>query len=256
MYKSNAKVLNVGDVLPSKLTGDFKIVAIRSATQVDVSFINNPEPIQTITATRARIGNVSDPLYPTVENRGYLGIGQHECYVKGKRNKIYLVWRGMLVRAYGDGNSATSVCKEWWNFQTFADWYIETLGDIEEDMTVVFDVLDPSNKIYGPEHTTMVPTYIQKILINNTSPNKATGLPRGVSEGRDKQGRLNGTYKAYIQMYGKKVYLGGFHSVLAAAKSYNAAKTQHVRDSAKQYKHLLTEEAFRALLKWQATIDK
>ena len=78
MYTPDAKVLKVRDVLPSKMTGNFKIVAIRSATQVDVSFVKNPTPIQTITATRARKGNVSDPLYPTVENRGYLG-SRVEC---------------------------------------------------------------------------------------------------------------------------------------------------------------------------------
>lgn len=251
MYKRDAKILKVGDILPSKMTGDFKIVAIRSSTNVDISFVNNPEPVQTITATRARIGNVSDPFYPTVECRGYLGVGEHECYVNGKRNKIYTVWRGMLARAYGDGNTATGVCKEWWNFQTFADWYVESLGDIKEEMTVVFDVLDPSTKTYGPETSTLVPVYIHKILINNAPAEKESRLPRGVSEARDKHGRLNGMYKAYVRIHDKSVYLGSFPTALQASRAYNAAKEKHVRDTAKRYKAILTEEAYKALHRWR-----
>lgn len=251
MYVPNAKVLNVGDVLPSKMTGDFEIVAIRNATQVDIVFVNNPDHVQTITATRARIGNVSDPFYPTVENIGFMGVGEHECYVNGKLNPIYRVWRGMLDRAYHDGNNATSVCQEWWNYQTFADWYVETLGDITEKMTVVFDVLDPNATVYNPVHTTMVPTYIHKILINNTPKGKEARLPRGVSEARDKQGRLNGKYKAYIRINDRNIYLGDFENVRAASRAYNAAKVTHVRAMAKKYRHLITEETYRALFKWQ-----
>ena len=251
MHKSEAKVLKVGDVLSSKVTGDFKIVAIRSSTEVDISFINNPEPIQTITARRARIGNVSDPYYPTVEGRGYLGVGEHECYVKGKYNKIYLIWRGMLARTYGDGNSATDVCKEWWNFQTFANWYLETLGDIKEDMTVMYDVLDPNAKTYSPETCTLVPVYIHKILINNTSSEKERKLPRGVSATGNENSQSNVTYKARIRIHDKNVYLGSFPTAMEASLAYNAAKEKHVRDTAKKYKAVLTDEAYKALHKWR-----
>lgn len=251
MYKSDAKVLKVGDILPSKMTGDFKIVSIKSARHVEVSFVNNPEPVQTITATRARIGNVSDPYFPTVESRGYLGVGEHECYVNGKRNKIYIMWRGMLARVYSDGNTATDVCKEWWNFQTFADWYIKSLGDITEDMRMAFDLLDPTATIYQPETTTLVPVYIHKILINNSPAEKESRLPKGVSEARDKQGRLNGTYKAYVRIWDKNIYLGSFPNALQASRAYNAAKEKHVRDMAKKYKAVLTPDAYKALHKWR-----
>ena len=157
----------------------------------------------------------------------------------------------MLDRTYNETNSATGVCTEWLNFQVFAEWYIKAIGDIEEDMTLAFDLLDPSVTIYHPNTTTLVPTYIHKILINNTAKGKDPQFPKGVTAARDKHGRLNGSYKAYIRILNRSIYLGGFHSVHEASRAYNAAKVKHVRDMTKKYKHLLTDDAYRALFKWQ-----
>lgn len=44
---------------------------------------------------------------------------------------------------------------------------------------------------------------------------------------------------------------GDFEIVRAASRAYNAAKVTHIRAMAKKYRHLITEETYRALFKWQ-----
>ena len=78
----------------------------------------------------AQVTNLNIP-----RNIGYLGAGRHKMqYPDTKTNtKTYMSWKNMLDRCYGKQNrnlhpayfDISTVCDEWLNFQTFADWYEE-----------------------------------------------------------------------------------------------------------------------------------
>lgn len=152
----NRSRVEIGDkVFESEHCGPFEVVNYRDANNVTVRFRNTGYETETTKAALLGGDNprIRDPLAPTVFGKGYQGIGGHLGYVKTVETQPHAIWRAMLRRCYGPEHRAAyadvTVCAEWLNFQTFADWYEDNhpgAPGLELDK----DIKIPGNRVYGP----------------------------------------------------------------------------------------------------------
>lgn len=135
--------------------------------------------------------------------------------------RIYSIWCCMIRRCYDSaadnyeryGAIGVKVCDEWKDsFQAFLRWTLEE-SNYKEGLTL--DRIDNS-KPYCPENCRWTDYYTQE-------------QNRGVQK-RNKLGILgvcphsNGYYRAYIQRYGKRKYLGVFKTVEEAVAARKKAE--------------------------------
>ena len=123
-------------------------------------------------------------ILPTVYGVGYFGVGEHRAKnIKGKVEKCYDCWKGMLRRSYSEEYLIkqptyrdTTVCEEWLNFQNFAEWYEKNYPKIEGiKFELDKDLLQQGieNKVYSPDTCVFLPKsvniYLSKLKTINTS---------------------------------------------------------------------------------------
>lgn len=88
--------------------------------------------LDTGTITRAEASNISrggvkDLNARTYHGVGYIGVGVHKTGSRGRSNKQWTVWNGMIERCYGDNpkylsyKGKVTVCERWHSFQNFCD---------------------------------------------------------------------------------------------------------------------------------------
>ena len=121
---------------------------------------------------------VANPLFPSVYNKGYLGIGK---YNKSLYKEIYYIWHGMLSRCYSlidkrykvTGALGITVCEEWLNFQNFAAWYEENSKwnvnnyILNLDKDILCNIQHLETKIYSPETCLLIPEEINMYLLGD-----------------------------------------------------------------------------------------
>ncbi|AUR92304.1 hypothetical protein NVP1170O_191 [Vibrio phage 1.170.O._10N.261.52.C3] len=109
---------------------------------------------------------------PSVCGVGYIGYGKHKSKSEGKHTKAYVSWREMLRRCYDEkslrfkdyGGRGVYVCKEWLDFQNFADWYVtqyQVFGvkyHLEKDFK--------SGKYYSPHTCMLLPHYLNMSILD------------------------------------------------------------------------------------------
>ena len=155
-YKSNK--FSIGTIFKSK-TGENFIILGKSIDRVNFmcgyfeGFENN---IIEIDKTSLRMNTFKNKNTPRVYGVGYFGYGKYDS--KNNR-KIYKTWCGMLERCYCKNLNNkhvkityenVTVCEEWLNFQTFAEWHEVTyINNYQLDK----DLKQPNikNKIYSPD---------------------------------------------------------------------------------------------------------
>lgn len=170
MSKPIPQDMFVGTYHKTTKCGDLVIKEYFSSTKVTVEFTLTGYTTST-TIQNIRKGQVKDPLYPAIYGKGFLGIGKHKSRTKGKLKRAYNVWSKMLARCYDPSSKAyalygakgITVCKEWHNYQTFAEWYSQNVG---EGLHVDKDILIAGNKVYGPHSCIAVTQTINSIKAN------------------------------------------------------------------------------------------
>jgi len=112
------------------------IVKYINYTDIDVYFPEHNYTSMNMNYGSFRTGQIKSPYDKSNFNIGYLGVGKYKpCHSIDKNGiakttKQYATWTSMLQRCYDVKfkiNLPTyigcSVCGEWLNFQTFAEWY-------------------------------------------------------------------------------------------------------------------------------------
>ena len=143
-------------VFESEHCGPFTVTKYDNADNVTVTFCNTGHEVKTSKATIVGCARprIRDPLAPTVFGVGCQGVGPHAGYVEAIETQPHATWRAMLRRCYGPEHRPAyedvTVCEEWLNFQTFADWYEEnhpgTAGlELDKDIKI------KGNRVYRPE---------------------------------------------------------------------------------------------------------
>lgn len=223
----NKSALKVGDVLCSNNHGEFEIIKIDNYKNVDIKFLTTGT-IRTTTKGLALSGGVVDRNYPSVHGIGYLGYGKYKSRVNNSKEKTpeYRCWENMMSRCYyplasryeAYGGKGVTVCEEWLNFQTFADWFI---NNYRPNCDLDKDILGDGYQ-YSPYVCRFIPQSLNKLLtLSPTKLNKrCNNLPEGVSW--DRKG------KKLVARFASEI-LGIFDDPNEAYNCYIEYKTKYVR---------------------------
>ena len=247
-----------GKVFSTKYYGDFKVTKYIDSKNVEVEFLSTGYK-RTSQLKEVRLAVIKDPLYPSVFGVGYHGIGPHNGWVKvdgkSKNSQAYETWIGMLKRCYSDNEKFRSkhpayndvtVCGEWFNFQTFAEWFYKNKPDyaqleLDKDLKVL------GSKIYSPETCSFVPSQVNSLF---TGYGEDRGLMRGVHW-------CNTKGKYIVQLHvgektkagnNKQSYLGAYDSKEVAEGVYVKHKVQHAIEVANKYKKFIEPEVYNNIV--------
>ncbi len=146
----------------TKHRGQVCVLAYHSADRIDIIFVNTGYQTTTSAHALRRNAALQDPLAPTVFGVGRIGIGPHKAHEKTADTQPFKIWRAMLRRCYyvlPDGRrshpsyAGVTVCAEWHDFQTFAQWYVESYpaGAAAGAYQLDKDIEVRGNTVYGPD---------------------------------------------------------------------------------------------------------
>lgn len=143
-----------GTLHKTKFNGKLEILAYKGWQDITVRFLDTGYVRSGCSSKHIRLGNVKDPMRPTVLGVGYIGVGIFSSGTSKCMTSEYEAWRGMLRRCYDLKHHKThptykdcTVCSEWHNFQNFAEWFVPRY---KEGFELDKDGLVKGNKIYSP----------------------------------------------------------------------------------------------------------
>lgn len=195
---------------------------------------------------------------PTVWGIGYIGEGIYKVSINRKHTLEYDRWKGILRRCYNEKerykNTAykdVTICREWLNFQNFADWWNKNYYEIEgEKMQLDKDILHKGNKVYSPETCVFVPSKIN-ILFTRSNKTK-NNLPKGVEFDK-----IRNKYRAFCGIKGKLIAIGNNYNTPEDAfyNGYKPFKENYIKQIAEEYKDTIPDKLFNAMYNWVVEID-
>ena len=238
---------HLGEIRKNNQGTPMEIVGYRKKSDIDVKFLDKFGYIKEHTLyINFKSGSIRNPYDITVCGRGYLGVG-YPTWENNKPTISYQTWQAMLRRCYDPNftdiqpsyNGKCEVCEEWYNFQTFAEWFYDNFYQVgTERMHVDKDILYKGNKIYCPEKCIIVPQRINMLFMHK--PNKY-GLPNGVKPS------CNGKYE--VSYNGK--HIGTFSTIEEAAIIHDKAKKVAITEIANKYKNDIPTQLYDALINWK-----
>lgn len=151
----------VGLEFETRNCGVAVVLSIESSKSVEVKFLDTG--YKTLARFDSiRNGNIKDKMRRSVHGFGFIGDGEYKTSNKGKNNDAYLAWQRMIGRCYDPNNIRSknyadcTVCDEWSNFQTFADWYYKNHPKDGLKYHLDKDIKVPGNRTYGPSTCSFV----------------------------------------------------------------------------------------------------
>ena len=223
-----------------------------NAKEVYVSFNGEPyiKPFRIGNLVRGEFENLYSPK---VRGVGYLGLGKYSA----KDKLEYQTWTNMLKRSYDiqTKNSQpaykhTVVCKEWHNFQNFAEWCNNQKGFGSKDENGRFYQLDKDliclgSKVYSPETCCFVPQWINLVVSKRVS---KRSHPTGVCWIDHLK-----KFQASTTKFGKPVFLGYFDKEEDAFLAFKTCKESYVKELACAHKDKVCSRVYESLINYQAT---
>ena len=245
----------LGKVSYNNLGTKMKIIEYNNAKDIVVEF-QDEHKIKVKTRYECFTdGRVLSPYDKTVYNIGYIGIGKYNHF---DYPKIYSVWNDMLRRCYNPywiNKHLTYincyVCEEWHCFQNFGRWYEENYYNYnDERMNLDKDILIKGNKIYSPETCVFVTERINKLFVKS---DKTRGeYPIGVKYSKSKK-----MLDVCCNTDGKIKYLGQFpiDKPFQAFTVYKNFKENYIKEVANEYKDLIPEKLYNAMMNYKVEIN-
>ena len=200
-----------------------------------------------------KTGSIKNPMFPSVDEVGYFGIGKYVSRVDGKKTKPYIVWKNMIQRCYSEKwrvryptYQECSVCEEWHNFQNFAKWYEDNYIEYgTRDMQVDKDILHFGNKTYSPETCVFVDGRINKLICLTKKGSDLT-LPIGMCKRKNSYVVSVGDGKESRHIFQSPSYEKAFIALKNAKENY----IKQVADEYKEKYSNFPEELYEAMYKW------
>jgi hypothetical protein len=198
-------------------------------------------------------GCLVNPYDKTINGVGYLGKGIYKYFANSRQ---YSTWSNMIKRCYSEKQHEVrptyigcTVCEEWHNFQNFAKWYDKNIYSLtNEIMNLDKDILIKGNKIYSPENCVFAPIRINSLFIQSKS--KRGIYPIGVSfHKRDKKFRSQCHDESDSQHF-----LGSFPTPEEAFSAYKTYKENLIKQIAEEYKPLIPNNLYTAMINYQVEI--
>lgn len=235
---------------------EMRIIRYGNSKDIDVEFINDGTVIKNRSYVDFKRGEIKNPYFPAVYGIGCIGIGKFKPYDEnGKPTKCYVTWVNMLKRCYSSKchekfptYENCTVCKEWHNFQVFAEWYYSHFYEIEgQRMDLDKDILHKGNKIYSAETCVFVPQSINALFVKRD--NKRGEYPIGVHKNGNK-------FRAMLcKGDGKRIHLGYYSTPKEAFQAYKQAKEDYIKEVAEEYKSQIQQKLYQALMNYEVEID-
>jgi len=238
----------VGEKFTTNEGYEVEIISYRSATDIDIRF-EDGTILRNKNYDHLQRGTVMNPNHISVCGVGYFGFGKYKSRNNNKQVKVYTVWRSMLQRCYNEKElikyptyKEASVCKEWHNFQNFAEWFE---NNYIEGFHLDKDILLKSNMSYSPETCCFVPVEINSLFTKTNS--KRGECPIGVS-------KIKRGYTAKLTKNKMHVHLGTFKTVEEAFRAYKTAKEQHIKEVADKWRDKIEDKVYQAMYNYQVEI--
>lgn len=243
----NYKKERLGEKNKNHFGTEMQIVNYKDSSDIDVMFLDDFYYIvKHTTYVNFKRGNITNPYDPTVAGIGFEGNGKYLKYNNKIMNPSYMSWSSMINRCYARENdvayyNVSSVSKEWFNFQNFANWYDENKYDVEGRLHLDKDILYPGNKIYSPSHCLLVPQRINMLFTNKKN---KRGLPNGIT-------KYKNTYYATYNFE----ELGHSSDLYKAYALYAKRKKETIVKIANEYKDIIPDKVYQALLNYEVRIE-
>lgn len=242
------KNYKVGDRVHIEKSGcDVEVVKYVNSKEIYVKFDNHAGYVVKARASQLNSGKLRDPYFRGVCGVGYIGVGKYSSSDgQGGHDRAYIQWKGMIHRCYDEKTQknrplyiGVTVCDEWHNFQNFAEWFYSQR--FEDGWHLDKDIIDRGNMVYSPDTCSMVPQEVNTLLWESE---KVGGdLPVGV--------RKNGKgFHAQLNKFGKRVAFPTVGCKIEAGRMYIEEKEKHIKEVAEEYKGVLDERVYSALLDW------
>lgn len=222
-YKSSNEftVISVGRIYPTS-DGPVMVIRIIDRQTVEVIFMEPPNGVTQVKVGNLRNGLVRNRLKPTVIGVGCIGYGPHKTGCMAHKKWLSMLNRVHELRSYED----VTICKDWYNFQNFAEWFEQQRLQIKGFDSVDFRwVLDkdlrwPGNREYGPDGCCLAPHAVNMLF--NAHTRRQRDLPLGVS-------RHSHGYSAQCHSLTDGLqFLGVFPTVGQAQQAYWKAKIEAI----------------------------
>lgn len=217
--------MKVGDVYPSKNSGDMIVISNENSRNVSVKFICTNRAYHGLQRGNVIRGVVRDYYYPSVEGVGYLGTNR-----KVSSLPAYHCWKRMLVRCYSENyhsNRGTyrdcSVEKSWHNFTNFESWFDE---NYVEGYHLDKDLLEQGNRVYSKTTCCFIPDYLNSLIVERVKVEE--GGTVGVTKRKKK---------------GTKEFNGLYNVQIAGSFLMRTRDLREAGDNYRDFKKLLFEEA-------------
>ena len=243
----------IGEVSTSKQGYKLEIVEYFSAINISVK-IDNKYIIPNIRYDHFKDRTIRNPYHPSVFGVGYFGIGKYSSRDEfGKVTKVYRTWQHLIRRGYclklkgkQPAYKDVTVCKEWHNFQNFAEWFEENYNpETMEGWHLDKDILVKGNKIYSSKTCGFVHSDINALFTKRQ--NKRGKYPIGVYKNYNK-------YLSKILIYGKQVRLGSYHTPEEAFEAYKVTKEVYIKEVADKWKQLIDPRIYEAMINYKVEI--
>ena len=232
-----------------------KVVEYTNSENMIVEFQDDYKFRKRTTYSNFKMGTIKNPYDKTLFGVACLGEGKFKAYHKRESDgkvrptQVYDVWIDMLKRCYyGKGKHKQPtyygicvVCKEWLNFQVFAQWYEDNKYEVEGRLHIDKDILYPNCMIYSPETCILIPQRINMLFMNK--PNDR-GLPNGIRF--TNSGRYSAKYN------GKDI--GTYDTLEEAYANYAKAKEKKIKEVADEYKGIIPKKVYEALYDYKVDI--
>ncbi len=221
---SCTQTMQVGDTYRN-VYGDYTVIKYENSKRVRIKFNKTGSKIYA-QAGDIRRGNVNDPYAPSVENIGYMGIGD---FSKKSHPKLYSLWRSTHVRCYSGRYSTYNGCtvsKRWQCYQLFCQDILKYKNWNTKEYQLDKDLKVIGNTVYGRKYCSFVPRVVNN-FIRYYKPRR-NGLPQGVY-------KFGNSYESHVEYKRKVTHLGTFSTIKEAEKAYLNGKVRIARRIIKEY---------------------
>ena len=198
-----------------------------------------------------RVGNLVQGRFRNKNFKNYYKVGYigYGTFDRKNHEKPRDVWVRMLERCYNEKfhekqptYKDVTVCEEWHNFQNFAAWFEENYVD---GWQLDKDILNKSNKMYGPDTCCFVPQEINNLFtfINN----RRGSCPIGVN----KHGK---SFQTYLNRGKGQEFLGTYKTCDEAFQVYKIEKEKYIKEVADKWMDKLNPKVYEALYNYKINI--
>lgn len=191
--------------------------------------------VKTVAKKEIVRGEVKDDLMPSVCGIGFMGCGDYNS-----KSPAYKVWQSMIKRCYSSKDkeqpyAGVVVCKDWHDFQHFAEWYNSYPYDREPGWELDKDLILKGNKEYGPSVCSFLPTEVNSCVI------KLGGVYFHNKSGK---------YIAQCRTSKASRYIGLYLTEYAAMEAYNEEKHLRLTELCEKYQGKIHPRVLENLRSW------